>query len=121
MERIRKLLGECVPVEAVFPHESPDGEDGDGDGDYVEVVAGKEPAQVNIDVSPRWRSSPGVVAFDVVYECPGEHGDEGLANGLNFASRPPKRPISMTPRSSNSASPRQSGKLSKRSRKGPRF
>lgn len=115
MERIRKRLGECVPVEAVFPHPSPD--DVDEDGDYVQIFTEKEkPAQVNIDLRPRWKSSSAVVAFDVIYECPDEHGDEGLVNGLNFSSRAPKVPVTMSPRSSYTAPPRQSGKLVKRSR-----
>ncbi|KAF9652693.1 hypothetical protein BDM02DRAFT_3108779 [Thelephora ganbajun] len=112
MERIRKRLGECVPVEAVFPHESSDGEG--EDGDYVQVIVEKKPAQVNVDVRPRWKSSSAVVAFDVIYECPDEHGDEGLVNGLSLPSRTPKNRIFMGPRSSNTAPPRRWGKLVKR-------
>jgi len=111
MERIRKRLGECVPIDAVFPHESPDGEG--EDRDYVEVSVGKRPARVNVNVRPRWKSSSAVVAFDVVYECPGEHGDEGLTSGLNLASRTLRSSTSMSLGSSNAASPR---KLVKRTR-----
>jgi len=104
-------LGECVPVDAVFPHESPDGED--EDADYVQVATEKRPTQVNVDVRPWWKSSSAVVAFDVIYECPGEHGDEGLANGLST-------PNSSAPTSPKTAFPRQWGKLVKRARKDPR-
>ena len=116
MERIRKRLGECVPVEAVFPHESPD--DVDEDEDYVQVITEKEkPTRLNIDLRPRWKSSPAVVAFDVIYECPGEHGDEGLANGLSLASVTSNDTAATNPRSSHTAPPRQLGKLVKRSRR----
>ena len=114
MERIRKRLGECVPVDAVFPHQSPDGED--EDGDYVEVMTARKPVQVNVDVRPRWKSSSAVVAFDVIYECPDQHGDEGLTNGLNLASRTPKNSSSTSLGSSNTAFPRHWGKLVKRTR-----
>ena len=116
MERIRKRLGECVPVDAVFPHESPDDEV--EDGDYVEVTMGKKPVQVNVDVRPRWKSSSAVVAFDVVYECPDQHGDEGLTNGLNLASRTPKSSTPMGLGRSNTSLPR---KLVKRTRSGSFF
>ena len=115
MERIRKRLGECVPVDAVFPHQSPDDED--EDVDYVEVMTERKSPQVNVDVRPRWKSSPAVVAFDVVYECPHEHGDEGLANGLRLASRTLKSSTSTSLRSSNTPPPRQWGKLVKRTRR----
>lgn len=112
MERIRKRLGECVPVDAVFPHESQD--DDEEDGDYVEIITERKPAQVNVDVRPRWKSSSTVVAFDVIYECPDEHGDEGLANGLSFAPKAPKRHVSMNLKSPNTSFPRHWGKLIKR-------
>ena len=114
MERIRKRLGECVPVEAVFPDESPDG--GDEDEDYVKVTAEKPP-QVNVDLRPRWRSSSAFVAFDVIYECPDEHGDEGLANGLSLAPRISKNPTPTDPRNSCAAPARRPGKLVKKSRR----
>ena len=110
MERIRKRLGECVPVEAVFPHESLDDED--EDGDYM----GK-PIPVNVNVRPRWKSSSAVLAFDVIYECPDEHGDEGLANGLSLATRTPKAPKSASLGRSNTTFPRQWGKLVKKARR----
>lgn len=119
MERIRKRLGECVPVDAVFPHESSDDED--EDGDYVQVITEKKPAQVNINLRPRWKSSAAVVAFDVIYECPDEHGDEGLANGLGLAPKTPKNPDFMSPESSHAAPLRQRGKLIKRLRRETRF
>jgi len=116
MERIRKRLGECVPVGAVFP----DDENEDEDQGYVEVITEKKPAQVNVDVSPRWKSSSAVVAFDVIYECPDEHGDEGLANGLTFGPKTSKSPT--TPSTRNSGTfPRQWGKLIKRTRGEPCF
>ena len=111
-------MGECVPVDAVFPHESPDGED--EDGDYVQVATEKRPTQVNVDVRPWWKPSSAVVAFDVVYECPDEHGDEGLASGLSLISGTPKSSASTSPKASNPAFPRQWGKLVKRTRKDPR-
>jgi len=110
MERVRKRLGECVPVEAVFPPESLDDED--EDGDYVEA-----PAPVNVSVRPRWKSSSAIVAFDVIYECPDEHGDEGLASGLSLAPRTPKGPISTSLGRSNTTFPRQWGKLVKKARR----
>jgi hypothetical protein len=114
MERIRKLLGECVPVEAVFPHESPD--DADEDEGYVQVITEKKSTQqVNIDLRPRWKSSPTVVAFDVIYECPDEHGSEGLSNGLSLASRAPKDPATTaSPNGSYTVPPRKLGKLVRR-------
>lgn len=114
MDRIRKRLGECVPVDAVFRDE-------DEDGDYVEVIKEKKPAQVNVDVRPRWKSSAAVVAFDVVYECPDVHGDEGLASGLRPAPRTPKSPSPTALRGSNTASPGRWGKLIKRTRKESHF
>lgn len=117
MERIRKRLGECVPVDAVFPHESPDGED--EDGVYVEAATEKKPAQVSVHVRPRWKPSSAVVAFDVVYECPDEHEDEGLANGLTPAPKAPKISTPTGPRNSNIVFSRQWGKLVKRSRRDP--
>jgi hypothetical protein len=117
MERIRKRLGECVPVDAVFSDESPV----DEDGDYVEVTPESAPAQVNVDVRPRWKSSSNVVAFDVIYECPDEHGDEGLANGLSLAPMSSKGPAFSSLRNLNTAFPRQWGKLVKRTRREPRF
>jgi hypothetical protein len=119
MERIRKRLGECVPVGAVFPHQSPGDED--EDGDYVEVVPEKRPVQVNVDVRPRWKSSSAVVAFDVVYECPDKHGDEGLTNGLGPASRSSKSSVPTSHGNSNTAFPRLRGKLVKRTRSESRF
>ena len=110
MERIRKRLGECVPVEAVFPHESLDDED--EDGDCVE-----KPVPVNINVRPRWKSSSAALAFDVIYECPDEHGDEGLSSGLSLAPRTPKTPISASLGRSNTTFPRQWGKLVKKARR----
>ena len=119
MERIRRRLGECVPVDAVFPNESPD--DQDQGGDYVEAVTAK-PAQVNVHIRPRWKSSPStVVAFDVIYECPGEHGDEGLASGLMLPSKTPESSVPMGLSNFNTAFPRQWGKLVKRTRKNPRL
>ena len=121
MERIRKRLGECVPVEEVFHRESPDGED--EDGDYVRVTPVKEPTQINVDVRPRWKASPAVLAFDVIYECPSEHGDEGLANGLGLSSKTPKgsSSTSTSPKRSNTAPLRYSGKLVKRQSRVSRF
>jgi len=119
MERIRKRLGECVPAEAVFPHDP--GDDENEDGDYVEVITEKKPAQVNVDVRPRWKTSSAVVAFDVVYECPANHGDEGLANGLSSAPRTSKSRIPTSLRSSNTSLPRRWEKLVKRRRGGLRF
>ena len=120
MERIRKRLGECVPVEAVFPYEYRDDELGDEgedeDGDYAEAIVETKRAPVNVNVRPRWKSSSAVVAFDVIWECPDEHGDEGLANGLSFAPRIPKAPISPNLGKSNATFPRQWGKLVKRAR-----
>ena len=77
MERIRKRLGECVPVDAVFSDESPVNEG----GGYVEVTPESAPAQVNVNVRPRWKSSSNVVVFDVIYECLDEYGDEGWQMG----------------------------------------
>lgn len=119
MERVRKRLGECVPVEAVFPHKHRDDED--EDGDYVDVITEKKPARVNVDVSPRWKSSAAVLAFDVIYECPDEHGDEGLANGLSFPSRTPKSSNPTDLGRSNTALPRQWGKLVKKTGRESRF
>jgi hypothetical protein len=115
MERVQKRLGEGVPVEAVFPHESPD--DGDDDGDYVEVTAEKKPTRVNVDLRPRWKPSSTFVTFDVIYECPDEHGDEGLANGLSLASKTPKHSIPASSRNSHTAPRRPLGKLIKKSRR----
>jgi len=112
MERIRKRLGECVPVGAVFPHESPD--DQDEDGVYVEAVTEKKPAQVNVRIRPRWKSPSTVVAFDVIYECPDEHGDESLANGFRLSSGTPKSSVPTGLRNSNTG-----GKLVKRTRRDP--
>jgi len=111
MERIRKRLGECVPVEAVFPHESLDDEDEDGD-----YAVGRAPP-VNVNVRPRWKSSSAVLAFDVIYECPDEHGDEGLASGLSLAPRTPKTSISASLGRSNTTFPGQWGKLVKKARR----
>lgn len=117
MERIRKRLGECVPVDAVFPHESPDDED--EDGDYVQIISEMKPkpTQVNIDLRPRWKSSSAVVAFDVIYECPDEHGSEGLSNGLTLPSMTHKVSTTASPRSSYTTPPRNPGKLVKKSRR----
>lgn len=114
MERIRKRLGECVPVGAVFPHECPDDED--EDEDYAEVVTAKRPAQVNVDVRPRWKSSSAVLAFDVVYDCPAHNGNESPTSGLKSASRTSKSSSPTSLGSSNTPSPKQRGKLVKRTR-----
>ena len=108
MERIRKRLGECVPVEAVFPR-------GYRDDEEVRVLTEKKPVQVNVDVRPRWKASSVAVTFDVIYECPDEHGDEGLSNGLSLAPRAPK-----SLGRSDTASSRQWGRLIKKTRRDSR-
>ena len=105
-------MGECVPVEAVFPHESLD----DEEEDYVEVIQ-TPPARVDVSVRPRWKSTSAVVAFDVIYECPDEHGDEGLASGLSLPLKTPKTPTSASLGRSNTTFPRHWGKLVKRARR----
>lgn len=118
MERIRRRLGECVPVEAVFPQESPEDE-ADEDEDYVQVITEKKSTRVNLDLRPRWKPSSAVVAFDVIYECPDEHGNEGLSNGLSLASRASVKDSSITSSSdcSHTVSRRHSGKLVRKPRR----
>lgn len=71
MERIRKKLGECVPVEAVFPEN--DENENDEALDFVVV--------------DRHRSNFAAksTSLEAVFESPDEHGGEGLDSGLRYA------------------------------------
>jgi hypothetical protein len=75
MERIRKRLGECVPVEALFPEK-----DEREDDEY---------SKESIDISEsghRSHFAANCTSLAAVYEYPDEHGDEGLSPGFDNAA-----------------------------------
>jgi len=78
MERIRKKLGECVPVEAVFPEE---------DEDHYEDDTDEESDFVFIDPQ-RSHFAAKSTSLEAVFESPEEHGEEGLVSGIRYATQP---------------------------------
>jgi len=69
MERVRKRLGECVPIEAVFRDDEEAGSDHEGDRGYSNSVA-------------------QFSSLEAVSESPYEHSEVSLAPGLTYTSRP---------------------------------
>jgi len=72
MERVRKRLGECVPVEAVFPDGIEETRDSDeetfeeDDDDWIEAVK----------ASHRSNFAAQFTSLEAVFESPDEHGEE---------------------------------------------
>jgi len=77
MERIRKKLGECVPVEAVFPEGDEDEYEDDTDEESDFVLVGPQ----------RSHFAAKSTSLEAVFESPEEHGEEGSVSGIRYTTQ----------------------------------
>jgi len=95
MERVRKRLGECVPVGAVFPEEIEENADSDAeifeedDADWIEAIK----------ASHRSNFAAQFTSLDAVFECPDEHGEERVIPVFRQVSQTSMKALPPIPKS----------------------